>query len=87
MHVKQKNLLKKEVIKRSADIRYMRDAANIGDTVRVPMLRENPLLGGYIRDGRKLVEGVIINKELIAPAGDIQSAGQKTDRFKKAMVI
>lgn len=66
MPIKQKNLLKKEVTKRSADIRYMREAATVGDTVRMPLLRENLLLGGYIRDGRKLVEGVIINKELVA---------------------
>ncbi|WP_419874343.1 hypothetical protein [Candidatus Pristimantibacillus sp. PTI5] len=66
MPVKQKGLLKKEVIKRSADICYMCDAAAVGDIVRVPKLKENLLLGGYIRDGRKLVEGVIINKELVA---------------------
>jgi hypothetical protein len=66
MPVKQKSLLKKEVIKRSAMITYMRNAAAIGDTVRMPKLRENTLLGGYIRDGRKLVVGVIVNKELIA---------------------
>lgn len=66
MPVKQKSLLKKEVIKRSADICYMRDAASVGDIVRVPKWKENPLLGGYIRDGRKLVLAEIISKVMIS---------------------
>lgn len=66
MPVKQKSRLKKEVQERVKDILYTRESAEVGDVVRVPKYKENPQLGGYIRDGNKLVEAVITNKEIIA---------------------
>ncbi|WP_435924837.1 hypothetical protein [Paenibacillus sp. DYY-L-2] len=67
MPVKQKTQLKRDVIKRAKDIQHMREAADVGDIVRVPKLIENPLLGGASkRDGRKLVEAVIVGKVKLA---------------------
>ncbi|MNW34010.1 hypothetical protein D3C74_109770 [compost metagenome] len=66
--VKQKNQLRKDAIQRAKDIQYMRESAEIGDTVRVPKLDYNPLLGGYKRDGRKLVDAVIIEKTMLSSA-------------------
>lgn len=65
MPVKQKNQLRRDAIKRAKDIQHMRDAADVGDIVRVPKLDPNPL-GGYKRDGRKLVEAEIINKVMLS---------------------
>ncbi|WP_079908254.1 hypothetical protein [Paenibacillus sp. 32352] len=66
MPAKQKSKLKKEVQEKVKDILHMREAADIGDTVRVPKYKENPLLGGYVRDGNKLVEAIIISKDTVA---------------------
>lgn len=66
MPVKQKTLLKKDALERAKEIESMRAAADIGDVVRVPKLDENPLLGGYVRTGRKLVEAVIVSKYLVS---------------------
>ncbi|KEQ22861.1 hypothetical protein [Paenibacillus tyrfis] len=66
MPVKQKSKLKKEVQEKVKEILYVRESADVGDVVRVPKYKDNPLLGGYIRDGHKLVEAVITKKEIIA---------------------
>lgn len=68
MPIKQKTQLKRDVIKRTKDIQYMRESANVGDVVRVPKLIQNPQLGGYKRDGRKLVDAIITSKVMIASA-------------------
>jgi hypothetical protein len=66
MPVKQRTLLKRDVVKRMKDIQYIRDSADIGDVVRVPKFVPIPLLGGYKRDGRKLVDAIITNKQRVA---------------------
>jgi len=59
----QKHLaaLKKDVTKRVKDMRLELRAPEIGDTVRVPKLVENPLLGGYRQEGKQLVEAVVVD--------------------------
>lgn len=69
MPVKQKAQLKRDATKRAKDIQHMRESADVGDTVRVPKMVDDPLLGGASRrDGRKLVEAVIISKSSLGTA-------------------
>lgn len=63
MTLKQKAALKREVTKKVKEIKIIRESANIGDVVLVTKLVPNPLLGGYKRDGSKLVEAVVIGKQ------------------------
>ncbi|PZM64833.1 hypothetical protein [Paenibacillus dendritiformis] len=46
MPVKQKAQLKRDATKRAKDIQHMRESADVGDTVRVPKMVDDPLLGG-----------------------------------------
>lgn len=66
MLVKQRNQLKRDTMKRLKDIKHMRESANIGDIVRVPKLVPNKLVGGYKREGLKLVEAIIIDRTIIS---------------------
>lgn len=59
---KQKAQLKRDAIRRAKDIQHMRESADVGDVVRVPKMVESLLPGSSRRDGRKLVEAVIISK-------------------------
>lgn len=68
MLVKQKNQLRRDVVKRSKEIQLVRDSAGVGDIVRVPKLIPNPLIGGFKRDGKKLVEAEIIRKDVVSSA-------------------
>ncbi|MCY9765161.1 hypothetical protein M5X06_30815 [Paenibacillus alvei] len=62
---KQLTALKRDVTRRVKEINTMRESANVGDIVRVPKLVPN-LLGGYQRDGRKLVEAEVIQKHSLS---------------------
>lgn len=66
MPVKQKAALKRDVVNRVKDIVHARTSADVGDRVRVMKLVPNVQLGGYRRDGRKLVEAVIIRKHSVS---------------------
>lgn len=58
--IKHMNALRKDVLKLSKEIRTMRESAEVGDVVKVPLLISGPL--GLQRVGRKLVEAVIIDR-------------------------
>ncbi|MEF2968339.1 hypothetical protein V3851_23810 [Paenibacillus sp. M1] len=62
MTVKQRTALKREVSKRVKDIQIMRESAEVGDIVLVSKMVPNPLLGGYLREGSKPVEAVVVSK-------------------------
>ncbi|BFH11107.1 hypothetical protein J6TS7_21690 [Paenibacillus dendritiformis] len=64
---KQLAVLKRDVVIRVKEINIMRESANVGDIVRVPKLVPNRL-GGYQRDGRKLVEAEVIEKHRLSSA-------------------
>jgi len=66
MTVKQRQALKRDVLRRCKDILHMRETAEVGDIVRVPRLVPSPLPGGYKRDGARLVEAEVIDKRYIA---------------------
>jgi len=68
MLVKQRNQLRRDVLKRLKDIQHMRDSADVGDIVRVPRMVATLLPGGGKRDGRKLVEAEIIRRTIISSA-------------------
>ncbi|MFF2886999.1 hypothetical protein [Paenibacillus sp. NPDC057967] len=68
MPVKQRNQLRRDTMKRLKDIRHMRESARIGDVVRVPKLIDNPLIGGYKKEGRKLVDAIILDRTQISSA-------------------
>lgn len=62
--IKQKTALRRDVTKRVKEIQQERESADIGDIVRVPKLISN-VLGGYKRDGRRLIEAKIIGKYVV----------------------
>lgn len=66
MLVKQRNQLRKDTMQALKDMRYMRDSADVGDTVRVPRLVPGLLPGAHKRDGTRLVDAVIIQRTLIS---------------------
>ncbi|MBU5442059.1 hypothetical protein [Paenibacillus sp. MSJ-34] len=68
MTVKQKTALKRDVTRKVKDIIKMRESADVGDVVRVPKMIPNPLLGGYKRDGLKLVDAIVTEKQLLSSA-------------------
>lgn len=60
MPVKQITMLKRDVTKRAKDIQHNRESADVGDLVKVPKyVPAHPLLGGYKREGTKLVEALV----------------------------
>jgi hypothetical protein len=66
MPSKLKAALKREVMQQAKDIRHLRETANVGDIVRVPKYKINPLLNCNVRDGLKLVEAEIIEKTSVS---------------------
>lgn len=63
MPQRTKAALKREVIKKSKDIRHVRESAEIGDRVKVPKFIEGRLPGTFVRDGRKFVEAIVTSKQ------------------------
>ncbi|OPA77492.1 hypothetical protein BVG16_13640 [Paenibacillus selenitireducens] len=62
MTKKQLSMLKRDVNKRVKDLQHEKMVPEVGDQVRVPKLVKNQLLGGYVQDGRNLVEAIVISQ-------------------------
>lgn len=60
MLLKQLNALRRDVVKRSKEMKCERLSADVGDLVKVPKyVPAHPLLSGYKREGNKFVEAIV----------------------------
>ena len=87
MLVKQKNQLRRDVVKRAKDIQHMRDSAKVGDIVRVPKLIPNPLLGDTSATATSSSKPKSSPSLRCPHQSAIPSSGYKMEVFKSATVI